>query len=180
MRAIVECDLKKIIALSTLSQLGIMMFALAINQPILALFHLITHALFKALLFICAGSLIHYHHHTQDLRAIGNLIPQIPLTIASIFIANLALLGFPFLAGFYSKDLIIESMLFNHYSVIVILIILTTTALTAAYSIRITLSRLVRPSITQPTSTLENETTSLTTPTLNLATAAIFIGAAIN
>lgn len=179
-RAIFECDLKKIIALSTLSQLGIIIFALAINQPLFALFHLVTHALFKALLFICAGSLIHYHHHNQDLRSIGNLVNQIPLTITSMFVANLALLGFPFLAGFYSKDLIIESLLFNQHSFLLLIIIITTTALTAAYSLRITLSRLISPSLSQPILIMENETTSLTYPTIFLSSAAIFAGAAIN
>jgi NADH-ubiquinone oxidoreductase chain 5 len=68
LRALTECDIKKIIALSTLSQLGLMILAIGINMPNLAYFHILTHALFKALLFICAGSLINYHNHTQDLR----------------------------------------------------------------------------------------------------------------
>jgi NADH-ubiquinone oxidoreductase chain 5 len=68
LRATIECDIKKIIALSTLRQLGLIIISLAINIPILAFFHIITHALFKALLFICAGSFINYHSHSQDLR----------------------------------------------------------------------------------------------------------------
>jgi NADH-ubiquinone oxidoreductase chain 5 len=68
LRATTECDIKKIIALSTLSQLGIIITSLGLNLPHLAYFHILTHALFKALLFVCAGSFIHTHHHTQDLR----------------------------------------------------------------------------------------------------------------
>jgi NADH-ubiquinone oxidoreductase chain 5 len=106
--ATTECDIKKIIALSTLSQLGIIITSLALNLPILTFFHITTHALFKALLFIGAGTFINYHNHSQDLRWMGNLTNQIPITVACISIANLALCGFPFIAGFYSKDYIIE------------------------------------------------------------------------
>jgi NADH-ubiquinone oxidoreductase chain 5 len=134
--AIAECDIKKIIALSTLRQLGVIMARLGLNFPLLAFFHLITHALFKALLFLCAGSLIHLHHHSQDLRYIGNLTKQIPLTTSCLLTANIALCGSPFLAGFYSKDIIIESTLyFNNNSIIITLLILAT-ILTAAYSVR--------------------------------------------
>lgn len=180
LRAILECDLKKIIALSTLSQLGVIIAALGLNQPKFALFHLITHALFKALLFVCAGTLIHYHHHTQDLRTIGNLPNQLPITISTIFLANLALCGFPFLAGFYSKDLILESALFFNHSLLIILLIFLATILTAVYSIRITIARLVRPAYSSPLIRLENETKSLTTPALNLCIAAIVGGRLLN
>merc|ERR1711893_215192 len=98
LRAIVEYDLKKIIALSTLSQLGYIMIGIGLGSPDLAFFHLITHAMFKALLFICAGTLIHFHHHSQDLRRVGNLTSQIPLTTTCLITANAALCGFPFLA----------------------------------------------------------------------------------
>jgi NADH-ubiquinone oxidoreductase chain 5 len=135
--AIVECDLKKIIALSTLSQLGVIVSTLAINLPALTFFHLITHALFKALLFICAGSLIYHFSHTQDLRQIAAACPQSPTISSSILIANLALCGRPFLAGFYSKDLILEILLFNPANTLIILIFLAATILTAAYSTRL-------------------------------------------
>lgn len=180
LRALYECDLKKIIALSTLRQLGVIMAAIRLNQPKIALFHLITHALFKALLFICAGRLIHFHHHSQDLRTIGNLTSQIPITISTITIANLSLCGFPFLSGFYSKDLIIESALFFNTNNLIIIIILLATILTTAYSARITLSSIITHSLRSPLINLENETKELTTPTLNLATAAIIIGAVLN
>jgi NADH-ubiquinone oxidoreductase chain 5 len=134
--AISECDIKKIIALSTLSQLGVIIRRLGINLPFLAFFHLITHALFKALLFLTAGTIINFHHHSQDLRFIGNLVISSPLTVSSLIIANLALCGTPFLAGFYSKDLILESSLFNSTSFIIILLLFLATMLTARYSIR--------------------------------------------
>lgn len=81
--AIFETDIKKIIALSTLSQLGVIIFRMGANLPNLAFFHLLTHALFKALLFICAGTLIHIHNHSQDLRYMGNIFPQLPTFLAS-------------------------------------------------------------------------------------------------
>lgn len=122
-RALVECDIKKIIALSTLRQLGVIIASIGLGMPDLAFFHLITHALFKALLFVCAGTLINLHHHSQDLRGMGNLINQMPLTISCLNIANIALCGLPFLSGFYSKDLIIEISLYNNYNFIIVFFI---------------------------------------------------------
>lgn len=137
--AMAECDIKKIIALSTLSQLGVIIFTLGVGLPTLAFFHLITHALFKALLFICAGTIIHLHSHSQDLRTIGNLPHQTPLIISSITIANLALCGMPFLAGFYSKDAIIESFYQLNFNIVISSIFIIATILTTAYSTRFTL-----------------------------------------
>nr|YP_009974922.1 NADH dehydrogenase subunit 5 [Alitta succinea]QNJ33883.1 NADH dehydrogenase subunit 5 [Alitta succinea] len=136
--AMAECDMKKIIALSTLSQVALMMFTLGLGSPEIAFFHLITHALFKALLFICAGNLIDIHHHSQDLRLMGNISVQLPMITSSITIANMALCGFPFLAGFYSKDLIIEtnSMIMNKTNMIITLMFIIATILTTAYTTR--------------------------------------------
>jgi NADH-ubiquinone oxidoreductase chain 5 len=106
--AFFEYDLKKIIALSTLSQLGVIIFAISINLPEVALFHLITHALFKALLFLCAGVIIHGNQNSQDIRSYGSLILNFPLVGVCINLANLSLCGLPFLSGFYSKDIIVE------------------------------------------------------------------------
>ncbi|XP_036347091.1 NADH-ubiquinone oxidoreductase chain 5-like [Rhagoletis pomonella] len=103
-----EFDLKKIIALSTLSQLGLIMRILSIGLYKLAFFHLLTHALFKALLFICAGAIIHNIQNSQDIRLIGALGIYIPLSTSCFNVANLALCGMAFLAGFYSKDIILE------------------------------------------------------------------------
>ncbi|XP_050362963.1 NADH-ubiquinone oxidoreductase chain 5-like, partial [Nymphalis io] len=103
-----EFDLKKIIAISTLSQLGLIIRILRMGYRDLAFFHLLTHAIFKALLFICAGVIIHIMNNNQDIRLIGGIRLYIPLTSLCINISNLALCGIPFLAGFYSKDLILE------------------------------------------------------------------------
>ena len=140
--ALVECDLKKIIALSTLRQLGVIIARLSLYMPNLTYFHLLTHALFKALLFICAGALIHFSSHAQDLRKIGGLSTTIPLTLSSLTIANLALTGIPFFAGFYSKDLILELTLFNPLNTLILLLFFIATLLTASYSIRLIISAL--------------------------------------
>ena len=178
--AIAECDLKKIIALSTLSQLGVMMASTALGLPLLTFFHLLTHALFKALLFLCAGTLIHLHHHSQDLRIVGNLINQIPTTIAALLTANLALCGLPFIAGFYSKDLIIEMSMFNYTNYLIMGIFLIATGLTAAYSIRLTLTALSSPNISLPIQSTFDEDTNVTTPIIYLRIGAITGGAIIN
>ena len=132
-----EFDLKKIIALSTLSQLGLIMRILSIGNRNLAFFHLLTHALFKALLFICAGSVIHNLKDTQDIRFIGNLIVHIPLTCICINICNLALCGIPFLAGFYSKDLILEIILMRNLNILIFILYFVSTGLTVCYSFRL-------------------------------------------
>jgi len=137
MRAITECDLKKIIALSTLSQLGVIMIRLALGLVELAFFHLLTHAMFKALLFMSAGTLLHLFSHNQDLRGFGNLSFQLPFVVRTVVIANLALCGFPFIAGFYSKDLILEFILESSSSFFLLCIAIGATFLTSAYSIRL-------------------------------------------
>nr|AXA45423.1 NADH dehydrogenase subunit 5 [Eubela sp. MNHN IM 2013-9671] len=134
-----ENDLKKIIALSTLSQLGVMMMSLAMGAPHLALFHLYTHALFKALLFLCAGMIIHNSFNTQDIRFMGLMSKQLPLTVMCMNVANLSLCGAPFLSGFYSKDLILELSLFNPTSTLMLILIFAATGMTAAYSLRLSL-----------------------------------------
>lgn len=178
--AIAECDLKKIIALSTLRQLGVIIRRTALGLPILTFFHLLTHALFKALLFLCAGTLIHLHHHSQDLRTVGNLIRQIPTTIAALLRANLALCGLPFIAGFYSKDLIIEISIFSTTNYIIITIFLLATILTAAYSVRLTITALRSPNISLPIQTTFDEDTNVTSPILFLRRGAITGGCLIN
>lgn len=105
-----EYDLKKIIALSTLRQLGVIIRTVGMGRPTFAFFHLLSHALFKALLFICAGILIHRCADYQDIRSMGGMLVSIPVVCCLITVANLSLCGAPFLAGFYSKDLIIEML----------------------------------------------------------------------
>nr|AFQ62192.1 NADH dehydrogenase subunit 5 [Hydroporus palustris] len=132
-----EFDLKKIIALSTLSQLGLMMSILALGNYKLAFFHLLTHAMFKALLFMCAGCVIHNLKDIQDIRFMGNLMVHMPLTCISMNISNLALCGMPFLAGFYSKDLILEFVSMSNLSIIMYLLFFMSTGLTVCYSFRL-------------------------------------------
>jgi len=106
--AIFETDMKKVIALSTLSQLGVIIIIIGANIPLLSFFHLISHAFFKAMLFICAGIIIHNMNEYQDIRKMGTGRTNLRLTGRVIIIANLRLSGVPFLRGFYSKDLILE------------------------------------------------------------------------
>jgi len=145
--ALTECDIKKIIALSTLSQLGLIILAIGINIPTLAFFHIVTHALFKALLFICAGSLINYHIHTQDLRWIGNTRLQIPIATTCITTANIALCGLPFISGFYSKDIIIEWAIHNPTNYIILYLSIIRIGVTRAYSLRFSISTLWSPQV---------------------------------
>nr|ALO77396.1 NADH deshydrogenase subunit 5 [Agrilus sp. AGR01] len=132
-----EFDLKKIIALSTLSQLGLMMSIIALGEPVLGFFHLLTHALFKALLFMCAGCMIHNLMDCQDIRFMGCLSSYMPLTCSMFNISNLALSGMPFLAGFYSKDLILEALSMSVFNFLIYLIFFVSTGLTFSYTIRL-------------------------------------------
>nr|WNG77948.1 NADH dehydrogenase subunit 5 [Helius pluto] len=132
-----EFDLKKIIALSTLSQLGLMMSILSMGFYKLALFHLLTHALFKALLFMCAGAIIHNMKNSQDIRIMGGLIYNMPLTVSCFNLANLALCGMPFLAGFYSKDLILEVVMLSNLNMFSFFLYFFSTGLTVHYSFRL-------------------------------------------
>nr|YP_010116694.1 NADH dehydrogenase subunit 5 [Iotaphora admirabilis]QPL16802.1 NADH dehydrogenase subunit 5 [Iotaphora admirabilis] len=132
-----EFDLKKIIALSTLSQLGLMMSILSMGLPLLAFFHLLTHAMFKALLFLCAGVIIHMMNDMQDIRFMGGISMYIPMTCLCMNISNMALCGIPFLAGFYSKDLILEMVSFSNLNFLIFLFYYISTGLTMYYTIRL-------------------------------------------
>lgn len=178
-RAIVESDIKKIIALSTLRQLGVIIFTLSIGIPVLAFFHLITHALFKALLFICAGYIIDIHHHSQDLRSMGDTARQLPIVTRSILAANLALCGAPFITGFYSKDTIIEQFSITHSDLIILTLFTAATVLTTAYSTRFSLYVLICPP-QSPTSQYSRESIPQFSSTIVLAIGAVVGGRAIN
>nr|YP_010692542.1 NADH dehydrogenase subunit 5 [Argopistes capensis]WBV77024.1 NADH dehydrogenase subunit 5 [Argopistes capensis] len=132
-----EFDLKKIIALSTLSQLGLMMSILALGSYKLAFFHLLIHALFKALLFMCAGNIIHNLNNCQDIRYMGGLINQLPLTCSYLNICNWSLCGIPFMSGFYSKDMIVEFMSMGYLNFFIYLIFYISIGLTVSYSFRL-------------------------------------------
>jgi NADH-quinone oxidoreductase subunit L len=111
---IIQNDIKRVVAYSTLSQLGYMTVALGASAYSVAVFHLMTHAFFKALLFLAAGSVIMGVHHNQDIRWMGGLRKYMPITWITALVGSLALIGTPFFAGFYSKDSIIEAVHFSH------------------------------------------------------------------
>ena len=134
--ALIELDIKKIIALSTLRQLGVMFFRLGIGQPFLAFFHLVSHAYFKAILFMAAGAIIHRVKDYQDLRKIGGFARNLYRIRIVILVRNLRLCGLPFISGFYSKDLILEILIIMDVNIITIVVAILATILTIAYSCR--------------------------------------------
>lgn len=138
--AVVSNDIKRVIALSTMSQLSIMMLAIGTSAYDLAIYHLYCHAFFKALLFMSAGSIIHsYMSETQDMRKYGGLIQYLPFSYTTMFIASLSLMAIPGLTGYYSKDIIIES-LYGSYTVsgyIMYYLATASATLTAIYSLRV-------------------------------------------
>ena len=137
--AIFENDIKKVIAYSTISQLGYMVAALGINAYTVSFFHLYTHAFFKALLFLCAGSIIMSLHHNQDIRKMGGLKSKLPITYVSFMIGTLCIIGFPLTSGFFSKDLLLEVMLYENSSIsfIAYLMLLLAALVTTIYSLRL-------------------------------------------
>jgi NADH-quinone oxidoreductase subunit L len=134
-----QFDIKRVIAYSTCSQLGYMFFAAGVSAYPAAMFHLTTHAFFKALLFLGAGSVIHALSDEQDLRNMGGIWRKVPVTYTMMWVGSLALAGFPFFAGFYSKDMILEAAYGAHTGVGMIAFWLGCAAalLTAFYSWRL-------------------------------------------
>jgi NADH-ubiquinone oxidoreductase chain 5 len=174
-RATTECDIKKIIALSTLRQLGIIITRIGLGFPQIAFIHIVIHALFKALLFICAGNLIRLHRHAQDLRWIGNTLNAAPVTATCILIANTALCGFPFIAGFYSKDLIIETAIFSEQNRFIVILILLSVGFTSFYSMRFSIVTIWGPRLHKPHSSM-TENIIVVKPIIIMATLSIITG----
>lgn len=149
LRACVERDLKKVIALSTLSQLGVIMVALGAHEKSYCFFHLLSHACFKALLFMCVGACIHRRYGTQEYRRYHTISPKLLVGI-SMMVATISLIGFIFTTGFYRKDKIIEALLREKFSWFSTCFFFGV-GLTCCYSIKILLSVLSMSSTGIPT-----------------------------
>nr|YP_010693862.1 NADH dehydrogenase subunit 5 [Haemaphysalis bispinosa]WCD42302.1 NADH dehydrogenase subunit 5 [Haemaphysalis bispinosa] len=135
--AFFENDFKKIIAFSTLSQLSMMMIIVSLNMFELAFFHLVMHAIFKSMLFLCAGLIIHYMNGIQDIRMLSNFFKNSPMIMSCMLISILSLMGFPFIGGFYSKDLILEFFLFKINNMILLALFFLSVMFTFLYCIRL-------------------------------------------
>nr|BAB83792.1 NADH dehydrogenase subunit 5 [Ruditapes philippinarum] len=134
--ACAEVDMKKVVALSTLSQVGMMMFVISVGANTIAFFHLLVHAFFKALMFMCVGGVIFYSGSCQDARLLGGAWFKLPLTSVLFLFSNLSLMGFPFFSGFYSKELIVGVCLSSNCGFLSFILLVVCLALTACYSIR--------------------------------------------
>nr|QQQ88653.1 NADH dehydrogenase subunit 5 [Hyalella tiwanaku] len=132
-----ETDLKKIVALSTLSQLGLMMMILSMGMKNIAFFHMISHAMFKSTLFMSAGVMIHMTNSAQDSRFMGGMWASSPVLMTVFSMMNLSLLGFPFLSGFFSKDLTLDFAISNLFNSTILMLIIMATGMTVAYSLRV-------------------------------------------
>nr|BAJ10938.1 NADH dehydrogenase subunit 5 [Amolops larutensis] len=178
--ALLQNDIKKIIAYSTSSQLGLMMVAIGLNLPYLAFFHICTHAFFKAMLFLCSGLIIHATNNEQDIRKLGDFKSLLPATSACLMVGSLALMGIPFLAGFYSKDAIIEAANTSSINLITLLLVIVATALTATYSMRLIYYTSMMNPRTHPILPLNEDSTLTLKPLIRLATGSIIAGLLMN
>nr|YP_010463763.1 NADH dehydrogenase subunit 5 [Lophogaster typicus]UUL70712.1 NADH dehydrogenase subunit 5 [Lophogaster typicus] len=175
-----EYDLKKIIALSTLSQLGLMMSILMMGMKYICFFHLLSHALFKALLFLCAGVIIHSFSNNQDIRFMGGIVYEMPLVMMFMVLSNLALCGFPFLAGFYSKDMIIEFFFFTKMNSIIFFLYFVSIGLTLMYSFRLVYYIFCRQNFYKPLNSFEDSSWCMTNSMFLLGTGSVLGGSSLS
>nr|QQQ88536.1 NADH dehydrogenase subunit 5 [Hyalella cuprea] len=171
-----EVDLKKIVALSTLSQLGLMMMILSMGMKNVAFFHMISHAMFKSTLFMSAGVMIHMSNSSQDTRLMGGMGGSSPTLMTMFSVMNMSLLGFPFLSGFFSKDLSLDITISSLYNMFVLTLIVVATGMTVSYSLRVIYLAVTNNTNNKSAYTLEDSDSTVITSMLILFFMGILTG----